>query len=128
MSTSLTDAERTAARRFCGYPAYGNGNSGFNSHRFYTEYGVLEFRLTNLADEELVVLRTYLAQLGPLELGILGSADNLDTDEAAIWKRNRNEVRDREQMFDRWRKRLCGFLGVPPGPDLEAQGSTTIVI
>ena len=116
----LTDAQRTDVRRFCGYPAYGNGNSGFQSWRFFTAYGVLEFKLSNLAPAELAVVLNYLAQLAPLETGILGSAANLDTNVAAVWTRNRDEVRDREQLFDSWRKRLCGFLGVSPGPELES--------
>jgi hypothetical protein len=30
----LTDAEKTDARRFCGYPAYGLGAAGFQNWRF----------------------------------------------------------------------------------------------
>lgn len=126
-SPQLTDAQRTDTRRFCGYPAYGNGNSGFQSWRFFTAYGVLEFKLNNLSPAEFAVVTTYLAQLYPLELGILGAAANLDTDAAAVWKRNRDEVRDRERLFDTWRKRLCGFLGVPPGSELAADCSRIII-
>jgi hypothetical protein len=43
----------------------------------------------------------------------------LDTDQAAVWKHNKDEVRDRAGLFDNWRRRLCG----PPGPDL-ASGNT----
>jgi len=124
----LSDAERTDIRRFCGYPAFGNGNSGFQSWRFFTAYGVLEFKLTNLADAELAQVRTYLGQLAPLETGILGAAANLDTDVAAVWQRNRGEVRDRERLFDGWRRRLAAFLGVPPGPEFGGGDGGRIVI
>lgn len=115
----LTDAERVDARRFCGYPVYGPGASGFVGYRFFQAYGMLEYRLTNLAPAELTVVRTYLLQLAPLETGILGAAANLDTAQAAVWTRNASEVRDRERLYDGWRRRLCGFLGVPPGPACE---------
>ncbi len=124
----LTDAERVDARRFCGYPVYGPGASGFVGYRFFQAYGTLEYRLTNLTASELAVLRTYLSQLAPLETGILGGAANLDTDVAAVWHRNRNEVRDREKLFDGWRKRLCSFLGVPPGPEFGGGDGGRVVI
>jgi hypothetical protein len=30
-------------------------------------------------------------------------------------------------LFDGWRRRLCGFLGVPPGPALAAAGISLVV-
>jgi hypothetical protein len=126
VSPALTDAERTDARRFCGYPAYGTGQSGFQSWRFFTAYGTLEYRLSNLSPAELVIVRTYLSQLTSLETAVVASGDNLDTEEAAIWKRNRNEPGDRTTLFETWCRRLCGFLGVPPGPALSA--NTDILI
>ncbi|MGI4793133.1 MAG: hypothetical protein ACRYG8_03425 [Janthinobacterium lividum] len=124
----LSDSERTDVRRFCGYPAYGNGNSGFQSWRFFSAYGVLEFKLNNLAPAELAQVRVYLAQLAPLETGILGAAANLDTASAAVWTRNPAEVRDRERLFDGWRRRLAAFLGVPPGPEFGGGDGGRIVI
>lgn len=126
--TPLTDAERVDARRFCGYPVHGPGASGFVGYRFFHAYGMLEYRLTNLAPAELTQVRTYLSQLAPLETGILGAAANLDTNQAAVWTRNPGEVRDRERLFDGWRKRLCSFLGVPPGPEMSGGDNGRIVI
>jgi hypothetical protein len=115
----LVEAELTDARRFCGYPAYGAGTSGFQSWRFFTSYGTLEYRLANLSAAELAVVRNYLSQLNALEAALLGAGNNLDTDKAAVWQRNRSEVDDRDALFASWRVRLCGFLGVPPGPALQ---------
>ena len=125
---SLTDAEKTDARRFCGYPAYGASAAGFQNWRFYQAYGLLEFRLNNLADTELTVLRGYLGTLACLEASIPRAAENLDTDQAAVWTRNRREAQDRTALFDDWRRRLCGFLGIPPGPALASGGSLTLVV
>jgi len=123
----LSDLEKTDARRFCGYPAYGAAPVGFETWRFYQVYGLLEFRLNNLSPSELGVIRRYLATLMALETAIPRSGENLDTDIAAVWTRNRSEPRDRMRLFDDWRRRLCGFLGVPPGPSLVDYGIALVV-
>ncbi len=48
----FSDVERTDVRRFCGYPAYGAGAAGNMGWRFYTAYGALEYRLSNLSAAE----------------------------------------------------------------------------
>ncbi|GBR31646.1 hypothetical protein AA0488_2340 [Kozakia baliensis NRIC 0488] len=116
--TPLSEAEKTDLRRFCGYPAIGSVASGENSWRFFQKFGAFEWRLNNLSASEYAKARVYLVQLSPLEDAVLGASNNLDTDQAAVWKRNPHEVADRVRLFDLWRKRLCGFLGVSPGPDL----------
>ena len=121
---SFTNAEKVDVRRFAGYPAYGAGQAGFQSWRFFTQYGLLEFRLNNMASEEYTVVRQYLTDCHTLESAIVGTGANLDTDKAVVWEHNKNEQRDRENLFLSWRKKLCGFLGVPPGPELEGGGST----
>ena len=124
---ALTDAEKTDARRFCGYPAYGAGAAGQQNWRFYQAYGQLEFRLNNLSAAEEAILRRYLGTLAALETGIPNAAGNLDTEQAAVWSRNANEVRDRASLFDQWRGRLCGFLGVPPGRALSG-GTVSLIV
>ena len=123
----FTNAEKTDIRRFCGYPAYGSGAAGFENWRFYQVYGELEFRMNNLVPEEETVARRYLAQLCSLEVAVVRAGDSLDTDQAAVWTRNRTEVQDRERLLDEWRRRLCGFFGVPPGPALRDNGVTLVV-
>jgi len=125
--TPLSDAEKTDARRFCGYPAYGAAPAGFETWRFYQVYGLLEFRLNNLSVPELGVIRRYLATLTVLETAIPRAGENLDTDVAAVWTRNQSEPRDRMKLFDGWRRRLCGFLGIPPGPALVECGITLVI-
>ncbi|WP_137010146.1 hypothetical protein [Aquitalea aquatilis] len=125
---AFTDAEKTDIRRFCGYPVFGGQPVQAFGHRFFTQYGTLEFRLNNLqAVEEAVIRTTYLANLQQLETDIVGTRVNLDTDEAAVWKHNRREQADREALFDSWRRKLCGFLGVSPGPALGDGGLSLVV-
>ncbi len=121
------DSEKTDIRRFCGYPAYGGDVAGNMGWRFYQAYGAMEYRLNNLAPAEETVVRNYLATLLVLEAAIPGAGANLDTDQAAVWTRNRDEPRDRARLLDDWRRRLCGFLGLPPGPDLGNAGLSLVV-
>jgi len=126
-STPLTDAERTDVRRFCGYPAYGAGASGFSSWRFFTQYGELEFRLTNLSPAEFQVVRQYLASLYTFEAAIPNASSTLIVDTAAVFIRNKNEMPERNSALDSWGRRLCAFLGVPPGPKLSRSGGSIVV-
>lgn len=123
----LTDAERTDARRFCGYPAYGAGQAGNMGWRFYQAYGALEYRLSNLSGVEETVLRTYLGTIRRLEAAVPCASDHLDTDQAAAWRRNPEEVRDRMRLLDGWCRRLCAFLGIPPGEGLGQAGLSLVV-
>ena len=122
---ALTDAEKVDIRRFCGYPAYGVGPTGLQSWRFFQVYGLLEFRLNNLSAAELVIARRYLSTLTTLELAVPAASAGLDTDQAATWTRNKDEVNERLRLFDGWRRRLCGFLGTSPGPEI---AGTTIAL
>jgi hypothetical protein len=129
---AFTDQERVDIRRFCGYPLYGGTPSGFQSYRFFQAYGTLEYRLTNLsANEESTVRSTYLTgpnNLFTLEQAITASSANLDTDAAAVWTHNKNEVRDRRRLFDYSCKQLMRFLGIPPGPNFAGDSGTISLI
>lgn len=125
--TSFSDSQKTDIRRFCGYPAYGASAAGFDSWRFFQAYGTLEYRMNNLSPAEIAVTLQYLTTLNMLESAIPPTSDNLDTESAAAWTHNANETRDRTNLFDSWRRRLCGFLGVPAGPALADAGITLIV-
>ena len=122
----LSKVERVDIRRFCGYPAYGSGDAGSQSWRFFQAYGLLEYRLSNLAQEELQVVRQYLGSLYSLEQGVVTAAANLDTDKAAAWTRSRSEVSDRLRLFDEWRRRLAAFIGVPVDPGSAAAAAIVI--
>lgn len=120
----LTSAQMADARRYAGYPmladtavsdtydwAYGSVYTGV--------FQTLNHRLTNMKpEEETVLINTYLTNLNALESAIPASGADLDTNVAAVWERNPEEVQDRMDLFDQWRRRMCGFIGVAPGPAL----------
>jgi hypothetical protein len=115
----FTDAQLVDIRRFCGYPAHANFGWVFEE-----DYATLELRLQNMDPaEETVVTGNYLVQLPLLEAAIDSSSGNLDTDEAAVWKHNRDEVADRTQLYNQKRRQLCAFIGVRPGRGLQEGGS-----
>lgn len=121
---ALTDAQLTDVRRFMGYPLNGTTMQITNDQDLvYGYFGMvvmsLQQRLTTLsASEESVLVTTYLTPLYTLETAIFGAGDNLDTDQAAVWTRNKSEVSDRSKLFDQWRRRMCAFIGFAPGPML----------
>jgi hypothetical protein len=122
------DSQKTDIRRFCGYPAYGGSDSGFQSWRFFQAYGTLEYRLNNLSPAEEQVVLNQLTSLYTLEAAIPNAGANLDTSQAAVWTHNPNEAADRSGLFDDWRRRLCAFLGVPAGPGLASSGAVRLVV
>ena len=124
---ALNETERTDVRRHCGYPAYGSGAEGFQGWRFHQAYGLLEFRMMRMSGAEETVARQYLATLAELERAVPEAGAMMDTEQAAVWKRNPRELRERTALFDDWRRRLCGFLGVPPGPALGGRSPVVVV-
>ncbi len=128
----FTDAQRVDIRRFCGYPAYGDGSVVAGAPWVQVLYLALEYRMQHTSQAEGAVVVTYLTNLYALEAAIQGAGANLDTDRAAVWTHNKQEVPDRLALFDDTRRRLCDFLGVQPGPYLErkagARGSSSMQI
>lgn len=125
---ALSDAEKTDVRRHCGYPVWGSAQIQLLSWPVYQSRGTLESRMNALTVTEEAVLRRYLGTLAMLEAAVPKASDNLDTDQAATWTRNRSEQDDRLRLLDTWRRRLCQFLGVSSGPGLTSTNSLTIVV
>ncbi|MGH8259852.1 MAG: hypothetical protein ACRES6_08940 [Steroidobacteraceae bacterium] len=126
---TLTAQQDADVRRFAGYPALGTDTPADDSRDFaygWVSPGVwqtLEHRLANLTPEnEATLVSIYLTNLYTLEQQIISAAANLDTAQAAVWKRNPTEITDRAKLFDGWRRRMCGFLGIAPGPALHTRG------
>ena len=128
----LTDAQITDVRRYAGFQLAGVPALTANNDIAYLVFGTRQMslieRLNSLsASEEAVLVNTYLTNLATLESAIVAAAANLDTDEAAVWKHNRNEVADRERLFDGWRRRMCAFLGFAPGPGIGSGAQVSLM-
>src|SRR5262245_44613634 len=120
---ALTAQQLVDVRRYMGYSVTGDAISTPFRELAYSNVSYmglsLDYRLQHLsAEEEGVVINTYLTPLVLREQEIQGAASNLDTDEAAVWKHNKQEVQDRISLFNYLRRQLCAFLGFPPGPQL----------
>jgi len=110
---TFSEEEKTDIRRFVGYGVFGNTPEYPFGWRYYSFSGDLEFKMNYLKPTEEVVVRKYLVTLNKLEDDIPLVADNLDTDRAAVWYHNKNELKDRESLFTLYRKRLARLLQVP---------------
>ncbi len=112
---ALTNAEKVEVRRHCGFPIYGAANAtppAFG-YRFNTWFLTLEYRMNNMSvDEEEVLRDKYLANCNSLEDAIPTASENLDTDRAAVWYHNKQEVQDRFNLYKLWCERLIEFLGL----------------
>jgi hypothetical protein len=124
----LTDAQVTDVRRFAGYQLAGVPTPTSNNDLAYLVVGMRQMslveRLSTLsAAEETVLTTIYLTNLTTLEAAIVAAASNLDTEQAAVWTRNKDEIADRDRLFDSWRRRMCAFLGFAPGPGLSGSSA-----
>lgn len=112
----LTPAQKDQVRRHAGFPVYGNGVTSSPpsfGYRYNPWYLILEYRMNNLSeDQEDILLNTYIAKCNALEEAIPTASSNLDTDRAAVWYHNKNEVKDRFNLYKLWCQRLIEFLGV----------------
>jgi hypothetical protein len=129
---ALTDLQKANVRRWMGYPQVGTNVPVGPYHDFAYGWvlpGVWETLVTLLdnmsAENESILVGTYLTNLAALETAIPTASDNLDTSSAAVWVHNLKEVSDRFDLFRRWRLELCAFIGMAPGPYLQ-QGNQIV--
>lgn len=124
---TLTEQQKTDIRDFCGFPAYGDGDVVFPAPWIMRQYIALEYRMNHLSvTDGYRLVNTYLANLYALESAIPAASATLNVDTAAVFKRNANEVKERERLFTYWRLRLCKFMDIKPGPGIEQVGSGTV--
>lgn len=125
---ALSETEKEAVRYYCGYSMYGLQALPASGVRFSVVYGTLEYKMINLQPgEEDRVRDIFLAKLAVLEEDTYDVRDNIDTDQAAVWYHNKQEIRDRIKLFNYWRLKLCAFLGIPPGEGLIGGNSAMVV-
>lgn len=125
---AFTNKDKTDVRRFMGYPPIGTDGGRIFLGAIVNEPGLLEHRLQYLTPEEIDVLEGYLKQLRELEAAIPAAAANLDALAMGPLTGNRYEVAQRMSLFDEWRRRLCAFLDMPPGPGLRGGRGRTFVV
>lgn len=127
----LTDAQKDDVRRHCGFPVFGLGvgtTPPTFGYRYYEWYLILEYRMNNLGQNQAnLLVNTYIANCNMLEQQILTAGSNLDTDKAAVWTHNKNEVSDRFALYKLWCDRTIEFLGVQTPSKLLSFGLRLVV-
>ena len=122
----LTYAQKDDVRRHCGFPVFGLGvgtTPPTFGYRYNTWYLILEYRMNNLGQNQAdLLINNYIANCNKLEQAILGASSNLDTDKAAVWTHNKNEVSDRFKLYKLWCDRTIEFLGLQTPSKLLALG------
>lgn len=121
-NASLSDQEKEDVREFCGYPLYGNGTVVFPAPWVNVYWLALETRMNTAEPAEYQNIRYKLSLLYPLDKAISDASCTLNIDIAAVFTRNKRELKERVQLFNYYRRRLCDFLGVPAGPNLGGTG------
>ena len=126
---TFTDAQKVDIRRFCGFESYGTGTVVFPFPWIERRYLALEYRMNSTTPDEANVLMTIiLPNLYTLELAVPSASANLATDSAGPWVHNKHEVKDRVALLQWWRRYLCSFLGIPPGPGLVGGGTNRQIV
>ena len=117
VTTPFSDAEKVDVRRYCGYETYGGeGSAGFQGWRYYQEYGLLEFRMNNLAPAEYANVRFRLSLLTPIEAALAAMYATINVAGAGPFTRNALEYEDRQRHYSGMRRELCAAVGITPGP------------
>ncbi|CAI2428468.1 Uncharacterised protein [Serratia proteamaculans] len=127
----LTEQQLSDVRRYAGYPMLGDTVADDSRDFAYGwvspgTWQTLQHRLTHLRPQEESTLINYLTTLTTLESAIPTSGENLDTDVAAVWVHNKQEVSDRMRLYNLWRREMCAFIGIAPGPNLGRGGSQIV--
>ncbi len=115
---TFTNAQKVNIRRHCGYPAY----SGFG-WVFEQDYATLELRMNTMDTDETSQALTLLTSCDNAETAWLAVTTDLDTAEAAVWKRNPLQRQELKQQLRDCRKALCDFIGVKLGRALRSGAS-----
>lgn len=129
---ALTAQQLSDTRRWMGYAVVGTTITLSDKNDIvYGVFGMITMslytRLTTLtAQEETTLINVYLTNLAAMETAIVGVSANLDTDQAAVWYHNKNEQSDRDRLFDTWRRRMCAFIGFPPGQGVGSNSSVSL--
>jgi hypothetical protein len=136
---ALTESQKVDMRRHLRYGPKGQPNQGtFFSYRFFTIWGLLEFRMINFTPEEELALIGSGNQSSPanpnfivpnsnppqfidgylnicnfLESQVPPTTDNLDTDKAGDWTARKEELPQRIMLYNYWVQKMADFIYVP---------------
>ena len=123
----FTETEKVSIWNYCGFPAYGTGATEDPFERTFAGWTADAWRLNNLTDAECALGRVKLANIVVHDNALQAAGgQTLLVDQAAVFKRNPNEIAERRALLNYWRRDLCATLGIGPGPALAGSGGSTV--
>lgn len=114
-------AQVAAIRYYCGYGSYAKFG-----YVLAGQMATLDTQMAGMVAAEVVQVTTLLELLPTLDVALQGASANLDTDQAAVWTHNKNEIQDRARLFRMYRVRLCTLFNIDPGPGIGADSNKVI--
>lgn len=127
----MTEAQKDEVRRHAGFPVFGFGvgtTPPTFGYRYLEWYLILEYRMNNLSQNQVnLLMNVYVSACNVALNAIIGSSNNLDTDRAAVWYHNKNEVKDRFELYKLQCQLLIEFIGAPGPSRLLGAGITVTV-
>lgn len=124
----ITDSQKVDLRRMMWYPIFGSANTQAYGFRYMSQYGLMEYRFINMSAEEEMALLVLLNQCLALEIKLAAVSDDLDTSKAGPWTRNSKQLRENNSLLTLWRKKLCEYIGILPGPMHSMGGNKRITV
>jgi hypothetical protein len=115
----FTGAQVVAIRWYCGYGSYAASGYILGGDGM----AIIDVQIASIVANEMAPIVALLALLPTLDLAIQNASATLNVDTAAVFKRNKAEMAERNNLFSRYRKRLCELLNVPSGPALGGAGT-----
>jgi hypothetical protein len=108
----LSDSDKTDIRRHLKFPMYGDPATVATGWRYWQTYGLLEYRMNHFSvSEENLITTMYLPTINGMEREIFANVmENLDTEQAAVWKHNKNEIADKYKLYYSVCKALNRFI------------------
>jgi len=125
----LTEEEKMQIRKFCGYTNWGKQPSAGMGWRAWEANAYLENKMNALTDvEEERVKTLYIPNCLTAETNIQSVSQLLLVDTAAVFVRNKLQLKENIQLYNYWRLELCRFLGIGVGPFFGGGSTSQMVV
>jgi len=125
----LTETQKMQIRKFCGYTNWGEQPNAGMGWRAWETNAYLEQKMNALTPEEGDrVVNLYIPNCLAMETNIQNVSQLLLVDTAAVFIRNKLQLKENIQLYNYWRLQLCQFLGIGPGEFFGGSRNSRMVV